>query len=132
MKKMHFGNMQLISYLFWCIMTTAVSWITYSIFVNALEFTNINSLTAISISNVLSWICAVTFSFVANKKLVFRSKSWKLAVVLPELLKFFSTRLAVGLLEIVLVPVAVSLGLNQPLFGVDGMLSKVIVILISN
>ena len=49
------------------------------------------------------------------------------SVVLPEMAKFYSTRLLVGLLEIVLVPVLVWVGLDIPLFGIDGMQCKIIV-----
>lgn len=41
-------------------------------------------------ANVISWLCAVTFAYVANRRLVFESKSEKVA---GEALRFFGARL---------------------------------------
>jgi putative flippase GtrA len=79
------------------------------------------------LSNILSWVCAFLFAFITNKLWVFGSKSWKPAVCLPELGKFFSARALTGVLEIIAVPLLVSLGLNQTVLGVEGMVAKVIV-----
>lgn len=128
MKTWPFKNSQVLNYLFWCIMTTAVSWITYSLCIWLLEFVWFSNLTSMVLAaNIVSWVCAVSFSFVANKKLVFSSRSWELKIVLPEVLKFFSTRAAVGVFEILLATFMVYIGLDQPLFGVDGLVSKMIV-----
>ncbi len=127
MKKTNSAAKEGASYLFWCIMTTAVSWLTYSLFAYLFGLFELAVEAVVLIANILSWVCAVTFSFTANKVLVFKSKSWNPKVLVPELLKFYSTRLAVGLIEIVLVPIMVALGLNQTLFGVEGMVSKIIV-----
>ena len=62
-----------------------------------------------------------------NCGLVFKSRACTVRRVARELLAFFSTRLAVGLLEIVLVPLVVLIGWDIPLFGVDGLLSKCLV-----
>ena len=117
---------QALHYLFWSIMTTAVSWVTYTVCellqgeLLAEEWTTL-------IANTVSWLVAVTFSFTVNKWLVFKSRGKTVRQVLGELLTFFSTRLAVGLLEIVLVPLIVWAGWDVPLFGVDGLLSKCLV-----
>ena len=111
-----------VQYLLWCALTTAVSWLSYNLYARLPLGASV-----VWLASTLSWLTAVTFSFVANKLRVFRSRSWKPSVVLPELVKFYSTRLLVGLLEIVLVPVLVWLGLDVPLFGVEGMLCKMLV-----
>jgi putative flippase GtrA len=110
---------EIIAYLFWGGMTTLVSWGTYSLFVTVLQ--------SISVANILSWICAVLFAFVTNKLWVFQSKEWAFRLVMPELLKFVSARLATGLLEIVGVPLLVYMGLNQRIAGIEGMAAKVLV-----
>lgn len=115
-------------YLFYSVLTTVVNWIAYSLFMTALKKIgaageNANILTA----NTLSWIVAVAFSFIVNKIRVFRSESWEIKTVFPELARFFSTRFAVGLVEIILVPALAAIGLNRPLFGTEGMVSKIIV-----
>jgi putative flippase GtrA len=64
---------------------------------------------------------------VTNKLWVFQSKSWAGNVVFPELGKFLSSRVATGIFEMVAVPALVAIGLNQTIFGIDGMVSKVVV-----
>ena len=99
---------EVISYLFWGVMTTVVSWGSYSIFVLLLQrqtqsvtLTGIDtSSIVVAIANVLSWICAVIFAYITNKLWVFQSKSFQVSVVLPELAKFLSARIVTGLLEI--------------------------------
>jgi len=118
-------------------LTTVVSWGSYSIF--TLLFRNITAQLGIFglkisvqilLANVLSWILAVLFAFVTNKLWVFESKSWRGKVVLPELAKFVGARLLTGVIEIVLVPLLVSIGLNQTIFGIEGALSKILVSII--
>lgn len=123
---------EIISYLFWGVMTTIVSWFTYSLFVT-LSGNNLGTIHVLGlkisgpilIANILSWICACSFAFVVNKFFVFRSRSWKKDVWLPEFWKFLSARLFTGILEIVTVPLLVGLGLNQTILGVEGMIAKV-------
>jgi putative flippase GtrA len=110
---------EIISYLFWGVMTTVVSWGTYSLFVTVIQ--------SVSVANILSWICAVVFAYVTNKLWVFQSREWAFCTIIPELLKFVTARLATGLLEIVGVPLLVYLGLNQRIAGIEGMAAKVFV-----
>lgn len=110
---------KILSYLFWGVMTTLVSWGTYSLFVTILR--------SVTIANVLSWICAVLFAFITNKLWVFQSRTWSLSVVLPEFWKFIAARLATGLLEMVGVPLLVKIGLNQRILGIEGMAAKIVV-----
>ena len=121
-------NKEIISYLFWGVCTTVVNWGSYSLFVlvcaKGLEFNQ--SLTVI-ISNTLSWVCAVLFSFITNKIWVFESKSFKANILFPEFIKFVSSRLLTGGIEVFLVPIAINLGLNQMIFGIEGALAKIIV-----
>lgn len=112
-------HQEIVSYLFWGIMTTVVSWGTYSLFVTGIK--------SVAIANILSWICAVLFAFITNKLWVFCSKGWSLSTVLPEFWKFIAARLATGALEIIGVPTLVKFGMNQRLFGIEGMVAKVVV-----
>ena len=125
---------EIICYLFWGLMTTVVSWISYSAFalmfrgqMQVVDLFGIEMSLVVLISNILSWICANVFAFVANKIWVFRSKSWNKRVWLPELWKFLSARIVTGILEILTVPILVSIGLNQTIFGVEGIVAKIIV-----
>ena len=128
MKNWYLKHKEPLNYAFWCIMTTLVSWTSYTVY--AYLFGGIEGLapTVVAlIANILSWVTAVTFSFVANKIRVFESKSWKPSIVVPEALKFYSTRAAVGVVETGLATLMVLVGLDRPLFGVDGLMSKMIV-----
>ncbi|MCH5266898.1 MAG: GtrA family protein [Lachnospiraceae bacterium] len=108
-----------ISYLFWGVMTTIVSWGTYSLFVTVTK--------SVIIANVLSWICAILFAFVTNKLWVFRSMSWSPDTVLTELWTFVAARIATGFLEIAGVPFLINIGMNQRILGIEGMVAKVFV-----
>ena len=120
------NHKEIISYIFWGVMTTIVSWCSYSLFVIILPEGKYEVTTA----NVLSWISAVLFAFVTNKVWVFRSKSWKASLVFKELLKFVISRIASGAFEIATVPLLVKIGLNRRLFGIDGLLAKILVSII--
>ena len=113
-------------YLFFSILTTLVSWATYTVCM--MMFRNVpQTETAVLVANIVSWIVAVTFAFVVNKWLVFYSRERSFKTVVKELGMFFSTRVATGLFEIVFVPFIVWIGWDIPLFGIDGLLSKCLV-----
>lgn len=116
----------MISYLFWGAATTVVSWGTYALFFRILGRILAAS-AAITAANILSWLCAVLFAFVANKQWVFRSKSWKRRVLWPEFMKFVSSRIVTGILEIAGVPLLVKMGFDFKLVGIDGMPAKILV-----
>ena len=114
---------EIISYLFWGGMTTLVSWGSYSLFVYLLPESGYR----VALANTLSWIAAVLFAFVTNKMWVFGSKSWEPSLVVRELWKFVASRLVTGVIENVGVPLLVKIGLNQKLFGIDGLPAKIII-----
>lgn len=129
-KKYH----EITSYLFWGIITTAASWIIYSIFAILFQglqlhvtFLGCPMPLLVLLANVLSWVFAMLFAFVTNKIWVFHSNIWKKGVVLPEFGKFVSARAATGMLEIVMVPFLVGMGVAQTVFGIEGMAAKIIV-----
>ncbi len=86
---------ELISYIVWGAATTGVNYAVYFLCTNLLH---INYL----VSNGFAWMAAVAFAFFVNKLFVFRSVSWNKKVVLAELWKFVSARIASGVLEFVL------------------------------
>ena len=111
---------EVISYLFFGGLTTIVSWGSYALFAKLCGF-------SINISNILSWVCAVAFAYVTNKLFVFNSKEKSTIGLLKEVGLFLSARILSGLFEIISVPLLVWIGLNQTIFGIEGMVSKVIV-----
>ena len=113
--------MELVRYFFTGVATTLVNWIAYALIVKV---------ASIEVSNALAWVIGVVFAFVTNKLFVFGSRSWALRTWLKEAAIFFAARIATGILEIVAVPGLVNLGLDQRIFGIEGMVSKVIVTII--
>ena len=90
----------ILSYLFFGVLTTAVNYIVY------LPCYNILGLSA-SVSNVIAWVFAVAFAYLTNKPFVFRSHDWSMKTVVPELTKFVGSRIASGVLETVIIFVTV-------------------------
>ena len=125
-EKLFVKQREMISYLFWGAMTTVVSWGSYALFFRILGGILAVS-AAITAANILSWLCAILFAFIANKQWVFRSKSWKRRIWWPEFLKFVSSRIVTGILEIAGVPLLVKMGLDVKIMGIDGMLAKILV-----
>lgn len=111
---------EIISYLFWGVSTTCVSWGSYTLFVTAFPM-------GVIAANCLSWVLAVLFAYITNKIWVFHSKSWKREVLFREFAMFISARLATGVFELIMVPACVYMGMNQTIFGVQGALAKVVV-----
>ena len=100
---------EILLYLVFGGLTTCVSWGSYALFVLVGM--------AVTPANALSWICAVLF--------VFESRSWALASTLREAGEFFGARILTGLLTLAGVPFLIRIGLDQRIFGVEGMLAKV-------
>lgn len=120
-----FLNREVFMYLVFGVLTTVVSWASYALFIKILGGIS-NSDVRISVANVLSWIAAVLFAFITNKLWVFDSKSWKPSVVIKELGMFVVARLATGCIEWFGVPLLVKIGVDQELFGTEGMVAKII------
>lgn len=85
----------IISYLFWGVVTTVVNVVVYFLCYDVARFLNI-------LSTIIAWIVAVAVAFVTNKVFVFESKSWHLAVVLREMIDFTICRLGTGVVELVM------------------------------
>ena len=117
----------IVDYLFFGVLTTLVSWGTFAVFSLLFGAVIEDAVIISSIANALSIVCAVAFAYVTNKLWVFGSKSWSRAVVLPELAKFLSARLITAIIEMAGVPLLVFVGLDETVFGIDGMIAKAIV-----
>ena len=81
-----------LSYLFFGVLTTVVNYLIYLPCYNLLGW-------SAGVSNVLAWIVAVAFAFSTNKPFVFKSRDWSMDVVWPELIKFVGCRIGSGVLE---------------------------------
>ena len=120
MKKLFEKYREVIIYIIFGGLTTAVSWVTFAVCGRFFGW-------PVAVSNAVSWIAAVAFAFVTNKIWVFQSRSWEPRLVMAEAVKFVGARAATGVLELVGVPALVKLGLDQTVFDVEGSVSKVVV-----
>ena len=120
MKKLFEKYREIIMYLIFGVLTTLVSLLSYSLFVSLLSL-------SITEASALSWVISVTFAFVTNKLFVFLSRSREKKTVLKELVSFFLARGISGIVEIFLPEILFKIGLDFALFGVKGMLAKIIV-----
>lgn len=111
---------EMIMYLIFGVGTTAVNWITYTIVTKMLSVN-------LTVANCIASVVAVAFAYVTNKIWVFDSKSWAPAVLIKEIGLFLGARIFSGIFEIGLFPVLMFLGMNQAIFGVEGMLAKVLI-----
>lgn len=95
-----FINKQLILYLFFGVCTTAINTICYGILYELLLVNNV-------LSTILAWLAAVIFAFVTNKVFVFESKRNNATEKLSEITSFFGCRILTGILDVVIMAVAV-------------------------
>ncbi len=118
---------EILMYLIFGVATTFVSWFSFALFTKLVSSVSICDVTLknIDIANVLSWVCAVSFAYITNKLWVFESKSFNIAVVFKEFVVFLSYRIITGVIEWFGFPLLMALGLEQSLFGIDGMLAKI-------
>ena len=111
-----------LAYLFFGVLTTAVNYLVY------LPCFNWLGLTA-AVSNVIAWVVAVAFAYLTNKPFVFRSHDWSAKTVVPELGKFLSCRIGSGVMETVIILIAVDiLGGNKYLWK---LLTNVLVVIVN-
>lgn len=95
-KKLYKKYKEIINYLIIGFLTTIVSLLSFYL-VRLLIFTNDSQLD-IQISNIISWIFAVLFAFITNKKYVFESKSQG-TNKLKEMIKFYLSRVTTLLID---------------------------------
>ena len=81
-----------LTYLFFGVLTTAVNYLVY---VPCFNWLNLSA----GFSNAIAWVVAVAFAFLTNKPFVFKSHDWSAKVLLPELGKFVGCRAGSGVLE---------------------------------
>lgn len=95
-------NKRILLYLIFGVLTTLISFSVYYIFWDILKL-------SATLSNLISWICAVIFAFLTNKPFVFESNNWSASVVTAEFIKFIGGRLGSGVFESIMLLVTVDL-----------------------
>lgn len=125
--KKYIFNKEVILYIIMGVLTTLVNLIVYAICVKPLAAFISDKTIYIGAAKLIAWVVAVLFAFFTNKVWVFESKSWAPKVFWRELISFVGARALTGLLEVFGTPFLVSIGLDQTLFGVEGMWAVIIV-----
>lgn len=92
LKKMISKHWDVLSYLFFGILTTVVNYLVYLPCYNGLGL-------SAAVSNGIAWVAAVIFAYLTNKPFVFKSCDWSMKTVIPELTKFVGCRVASGVAE---------------------------------
>ncbi|GFI03382.1 MAG: GtrA family protein [Lachnospiraceae bacterium] len=111
---------EVVNYLIVGGMTTLVSWGTY--FACVCTFLNAESAIELQIANILSWIVAVAFAYVTNRKFVFKSKEKN---IFKEGMQFSASRVSTLVLDMVVMFVMVTLmGIHD---GISKITSAVLV-----
>lgn len=98
--KKSFDLRETILYLFFGACTVGVNVLSYSLLYECLKISNFWS-------SLLAWLIAAFFAYLTNKKFVFNSKSSTTAKNISEFLKFFTCRILTGVLDIMIMLVAV-------------------------
>lgn len=104
----------ILSYLFFGVLTTGVNWLVYFPLYN---WTGLSG----TVSTIIAWAVAVAFAYLTNKPFVFRSYDWSWKTVKPELAKFLGCRIGSGVMEVVIIWLTVDMLLW------DGNLMKILV-----
>ena len=99
-KKQIKAHWDVVPYLIFGVLTTVVNYMVYLPCLNFLGF-------SAAVSNCIAWVVAVTFAFLTNKPFVFQSHDWSRKTVVPEFTKFIATRISSGVLETVILLIAV-------------------------
>lgn len=121
-KELYFKYKEVINYLFFGGCTFLVSIISFYLFNKVCGFNE-------HIANVISWILAVSFAYITNKKYVFESKTNEKKDLLREIGSFVSARL----LTLVMEEIILFIGVN--LLYIDSMIVKIVaqvVVIVSN
>lgn len=122
---------EIVSYLFFGVMTTVVNFVTYMAvaifsgenYEERVLFT-VGSFDVLwmLVMNAIAWIASVLFAFITNKLFVFESSSWKPSAVIKELTAFLGARIISFIIFEELV-----FALLIDIFGLNDLISKAVI-----
>lgn len=103
------------------IVMTLFNWLAYSDMVKVMPM---------FFANTFSWGLTTIMTFLINKLYVFGSMSFEKSLVVKEFISFAAARGVTGMLEIIMQPQLFAMGMDRPLFGVEGLEAKITVCLV--
>jgi len=99
---------EVILYLFFGVCTTLINMVTYGVLYEWLHVSNVAS-------TIWAWLAAVLFAFVTNKLFVFESKNRSITDNFREFTSFFGCRILTGILDVVIMYIAVDILMKNSL-----------------
>ncbi len=121
-KDLYIKYKEVINYLFFGGCTFLVSIISFFLFNKVCNFNE-------HVANVISWVLAVSFAYITNKKYVFESKTSEKRDLLKEIGSFVSARILTLVMEELILVVGVNL------LHIDSMIVKIVaqvVVIVAN
>ena len=116
-------------YLFFGVLTTAVSFITAGVSKHFLEAGGLGKNAVGDISTAISWVCAVTFAYLTNRVWVFESHAEGKKALVSEAASFYGGRIFTLLVEMAIMKVGFSwIGIN---YWVTKIAANVIVLILN-
>lgn len=103
-KELYIKYKEIINYVIVGVLTTVVSLLVY--YTCVLTFLDPNDPVELQIANIISWICAVAFAYVANRIFVFESKNTD---YVKEISSFVGARVATLLMDMGIMFILVTL-----------------------
>ncbi|MBQ6212310.1 MAG: GtrA family protein [Ruminococcus sp.] len=116
-------------YLFFGVLTTAVSFVSAGIAKNLLERTSMGGEMVGTVSTVISWICAVTFAYLTNRAWVFGSEAKGAKALVTEAASFYGGRVFTLVVEAVMM--AVGYGKLKINYWVMKIIANVVVLILN-
>ncbi len=118
-------NKEILLYLFFGALTTVISYVTYFVGLRVFDLPQLKTPLGIldltiTVSNTISWICAVTFSYVTARIWVFSHAAKGTRAILSEAATFYGGRVFTLIVETVMINVGVHS------FSVDERIMKII------
>jgi len=104
---------EVILYLFFGGCTTVINIVTYAGLYEVLHVANVPS-------TIAAWVVSVLFAFYTNRRFVFESRQTEAAARWREFISFFGCRVLTGVLDVVIMALAVDV------MGWNGLLWKII------
>lgn len=112
----------IVLYIVFGVATTLINIAVYAICYTGIHLSNVAA-------TVIAWLASVLFAFFTNKKWVFGSDSFEKNLLIRELISFFGCRGLTGLLDLLIMYVAVDVFMQQPI--VWKCISNVLVIVLN-
>lgn len=110
---------EVINYLFFGIITTAINIITFQLFIKC----SINY----EIATVLAWIISVIFAFITNRRYVFKSKNEHDKKLIKEFFNFIGARILSLGIDLICMYICIDLLIITPLLA--KLISNIIVVI---